>query len=80
MVPIVGAMRKFRVGWRPNVLNPIAERHFGAERVEFSRHLGAIASVIPIGIQPQGDFAARPASSAKRLDVCRTRHYSRSRA
>ena len=44
--PIVGAMRKFRVGWRPNALHPIAERHFGAELVEFSRHLGAIASVI----------------------------------
>jgi hypothetical protein len=28
-----GAMRKFRVGWRPNALYPIAERHFGAELV-----------------------------------------------
>jgi hypothetical protein len=33
-------------GWRPNALHPIAERHFGDELVEFSRHLGAIASVI----------------------------------
>lgn len=33
LVAIVGAMRKFRVGWRPNALYPIAERHFGAELV-----------------------------------------------
>jgi hypothetical protein len=39
-------MRKFRVSWRPNALHPIAEWHFGAQLVEFSRHLGAIASVI----------------------------------
>jgi hypothetical protein len=26
-------MRKFRVGWRPNALYPIAEPHFGAELV-----------------------------------------------
>jgi hypothetical protein len=47
MVPIVAAMQKFRVGWRPNALHLIAERHFGAELVEFSRHRGAIASVGP---------------------------------
>src|SRR5512132_3780569 len=33
LVAIVGAMRKFRVGWRPNALYPIAERLFGAELV-----------------------------------------------
>jgi hypothetical protein len=33
LVAIVGAMRKFRVGWRPNALYPITERHFGAELV-----------------------------------------------
>jgi hypothetical protein len=34
-------MRNFRVGWRPNALHPTVEWHF-----EFSRPLGAIASVI----------------------------------
>src|SRR5262249_21794615 len=50
MVPIVGGMRKFRVSWRPNALHPIAEWHFGAQPVEFSRHLGAIASVIAMAL------------------------------
>jgi hypothetical protein len=39
-------MRNFRVGWPPNALHPTVEWHFVAELVEFSRPLGAIASVI----------------------------------